>query len=178
MKELLLMMMCMVGMPLLHAEEKKVLVAYFSCTGHTETAAKALAQATHGTLYKIQPKQAYTAADLDWNNNRSRSSREMNDDNARPALTDKAAKADTYDVIFLGFPIWWDLPPRIINSFVEAYQLKGKTVIPFATSGGSSIANSVNSLKEKYPAIHWQNGQLINGGASQALRWGKTALSK
>lgn len=135
--------------------KQKVLVAYFSCTGNIERVAKAIAKEVDGTLYPITPAAPYTDADLNWHNDKSRSSVEMNDEQARPALKDKSADAEAYDVIYLGFPIWWDLCPRIVNTFLEAYQLDGKTVVPFATSGSSSIANSVNELKKKYPSIRW-----------------------
>lgn len=139
--------------------KQKVLVAYFSCTGNTERVAKAIAKETAGTLYSITPAVPYTDADLNWHNEKSRSSVEMNNEDARPALKDKAAKAEEYDVIYLGYPIWWDLCPRIVNTFLEAYRLDGKKVIPFATSGSSSITNSVKELKKKYPAIRWQAGK-------------------
>lgn len=139
--------------------KQKVLVAYFSCTGNTERVAKAIAKETDGTLYRITPAAPYTDADLNWHNDKSRSSVEMNDENVRPAQKEQSAKAEEYDVIYLGYPIWWDLCPRIVNTFLEAYRLDGKTVIPFATSGSSSITNSVKELKKKYPAIRWQAGK-------------------
>lgn len=154
--------------------KKKVLVAYFSCTGNTERMARAIAKATDGTLYRIEPAVPYTKADLDWHNGHSRSSREMRNAKARPALKDKAAKADTYDVIYLGYPIWWGVCPRAVNTFIEAYRLDGKQVIPFATSGGSDIAGSVDTLRQAYPAISWQPGMLLTS-EEQAKDWA-TAL--
>lgn len=150
--------------------KQKVLVAYFSCTGNTERVAKAIAEETDGTLYQITPAVPYTDTDLDWQNDKSRSSIEMNDEDSRPALKDKSAKAEIYDVIYLGYPIWWDLCPRIVNTFLETYQLEGKTVVPFATSGSSSITNSVNDLKKKYPAIRWQSGKRLTD-TTDASRW-------
>ena len=155
--------------------DKKVLVAYFSATGTTAREAKLIADAESATLYEIQPEQPYTAADLDWQDKESRSSVEMNDDNARPAIKETIDNIGQYDVIFLGYPIWWDLAPRVINTFIESNDLKGKTVIPFATSGGSSINNSVNNLKSKYPDINWQEGRLLNGADQSTVNeWVKT----
>lgn len=162
---------------LTRAQEKKVLVAYFSCTGNTETVAKAIAGATGAELYRIRPQKAYSSADLDWRNEQSRSSREMNDPASRPALADRNARAQTYDVIFLGYPIWWNRNPSIIDTFLESYDLSGKTVIPFATSGSSSIQNSLKVLKEQYGKIKWQTGRLFNGNASDAAKWAKEVLN-
>lgn len=114
----------------------KVLVAYFSCTGTTETAAKAVAEATGGTLYRIRPAKDYTAADLDWRDKSSRSSVEMADPASRPALADSSAAVGRYDVVFLGYPVWWDQCPRIVYTFMEAYDFDGKRVVPFAQLGG------------------------------------------
>lgn len=143
-------------------EESKILVAYFSATGTTERAAKMVAAATGGELYKIQPKEEYTAADLDWTVKTSRSSKENDNPDARPAIVKNKESLDTYDVIYLGYPNWWNIAPRIINTFIETYGLKGKTVIPFMTSGGSQISNSVNRLKKTYPDINWKDGKLLN----------------
>ncbi|WP_300730034.1 flavodoxin [uncultured Bacteroides sp.] len=142
--------------------EKKTVVVYFSATGNTAKAAKALADYVKGDLYAITPLQPYTSADLDWRNDRSRSSIEMNDPASRPAMKGKMDSIGNYDVVFLGYPIWWDLAPRIINTFIESHNLNGKTVIPFATSGSSSITNSEADLKKRYPDIHWKDGKLLN----------------
>ncbi|WP_279136676.1 flavodoxin [Bacteroides acidifaciens] len=155
---------------------KKILVAYFSCTGTTEKVAEAIAETTGGKLYRITPAKAYTSADLDWQNKKSRSSVEMADDKSRPALGGEAIDPKDYDVIFIGYPIWWDLCPRPVNTFLEKYDFSGKTVIPFATSGGSSIANSVKQLKKLYPEVVWKDGKLLNGGAKQAEVWAKQAI--
>lgn len=176
MKRLILMIACVLSVTLTYAQEKKVLVAYFSCTGNTETVAKAIAQATGATLYRIQPQQAYTSADLDWRDKQSRSSKEMENAASRPALADKDAKVEAYDVILLGYPIWWNQCPRIINTFIESYNLKGETIIPFATSGSSSIQNSVDELKKQYGEINWQAGRLCNDGASNAVKWAEEVL--
>lgn len=171
MKRLILILVCILSVTCIYAQEKKILVAYFSCTGHTETVAEAIAGATGATLYRIQPEKAYSSADLDWHDTQSRSSLEMNNAASRPALADKNAQAETYDVIFLGYPIWWNQSPRIINTFIESYNLKGKTVVPFATSGSSSIQNSADELKKLYGDIHWHAGKLCNDGTAEAVKW-------
>lgn len=118
---------------------KKALIAYFSCTGTTEKLAKGIATAVKGDLYKITPLVPYTKADLNWNDKNSRSSIEMRNKSSRPEIIGKLATLAIYDVIFIGFPIWWYLPPTIINTFIESYDFSYKTVIPFATSGGSGV---------------------------------------
>lgn len=139
----------------------RILIAYFSCTGHTRRAAETIAQITKGDLYAITPDKAYTEADLDWRNEKSRSSLEMSDPHARPALADKKASIASYDIIYLGYPIWWGVCPRIINTFLEAYDFKGKKVIPFATSGSSSINKSEAELHKMYNYINWGKGMLM-----------------
>lgn len=140
----------------------KTLVAYFSATGTTAKAARMIAEVTSGTLHEIMPQGAYTPADLDWNDRKSRSSVEMNDPKARPALKADSTDMSAYDVVFIGYPIWWDQAPRIINTFIESHDLKGKVLIPFATSGGSGIGNSTAVLKEAYPELDWEAGKLLN----------------
>ena len=122
---------------------QKVLVAYFSATGVTARAAQKVAEATGGEVYTITPAKPYTDADLDWRDKQSRSSVEMNDPKARPALGGERFDVSEYDVVFIGYPIWWNQAPRLINTFIESHNLKGKAVIPFATSGGSTISGSV-----------------------------------
>lgn len=145
----------------LSAQTKKTVVAYFSASGTTEAVAKQLAKDNKADLYAIEPAEKYTAADLDWHNKKSRSSVEMNDKNARPALKNNKSLAK-YDVIYIGYPIWWGVAPRIINTFIEQAELDGKTVIPFATSGGSGIEKSVSEFKTAYPKVKWQKGLLRN----------------
>lgn len=150
---------------------QRVLIAYFSATGVTAQAAEKLSEITGGTLYAITPERPYTSADLDWRDKQSRSSVEMNDPKARPALaTGKALNIADYDVVFIGFPIWWDLAPRVINTFIESHDLKGKTVVPFATSGGSSLNNSAKQLKADYPELNWAEGKLLNNLNDAAIR--------
>ena len=143
-------------------EKKKVLVVYFSATGTTRQVAKQIAKIADADICEIIPTKPYSSADLDWTNKQSRSSVEMNDLKARPAIKPFSVDMSKYDFVFLGYPIWWDLAPRTVNSFIETTNLAGKTVIPFATSGGSSIGNSVAVLKQSYPNIKWQSGKLLN----------------
>ena len=148
----------------------KVLVAYFSATGVTARAAQKVAEATGGEVYAITPAKPYTNADLDWNDKRSRSSLEMNDQKARPALGGKRLDVSEYDVVFIGYPIWWDQAPRLINTFIESHNLKGKTVIPFATSDGSTISGSAATLKRSYPELEWKEGRLLNRADENTVR--------
>lgn len=150
--------------------ERKTLVVYFSATGTTANAARTIADVTGGTLHEIVPQQSYTSDDLDWNNKQSRSSVEMNNPKARPALKETQTDVSKYDVVFIGYPIWWNQAPRIINTFIESHSLKGKTLIPFATSGGSGINNSVKELRKTYPDLLWQNGKLLNGTSRNAMQ--------
>lgn len=159
-------MTCMAAM-----SQGKVLVAYFSATGNTERVAHLVAEAIGGTLHKITPKVPYTSNDLDWHDENSRSSVEMNNVKARPAIVNNLpGNAAGYDVIYLGYPIWWNQAPRVINTFLETYNFSGKTVIPFATSGGSSISNSINELQKTYPEIMWSSGKLLNHATSEDIK--------
>ena len=150
--------------------ENKPLVVYFSATGTTAKAARTIAEVTGGTLYEIVPQQAYTSDDLDWNDRQSRSSVEMNNPQARPALKDTKLDVAAHDVIFIGYPIWWDQAPRIINTFIESHDLKGKTLVPFATSGGSGIMGSVRALRKTYPDLKWQDGKLLNRASRNTVQ--------
>ena len=125
----------------------KTLVAYFSASGVTAKLAKNLAEAAGADLYEIKPAVPYTNADLNWQDKKSRSSVEMNDKSFRPAIADTDANIADYDTIFVGFPIWWYVAPTIINTFLEAYDFSGKTIILFATSGGSGMGNSAKELR-------------------------------
>lgn len=157
-------------------DNKKILVAYFSCTGTTEKVAEAIAETTGGKLYRITPAKAYISADLDWRNKKSRSSVEMADEKSRPELSGEAVNPKDYDVVFLGYPIWWNVCPRPVNTFLEKYDFSCKTIIPFATSGGSSITNSVKQFKKLYPKAVWKDGRLCNGNARQAGVWAKQTI--
>ena len=143
-------------------EKKKVLVVYFSATGTTRQVAKQIAKIADADICEIAPAKPYSSADLDWTNKQSRSSVEMNNPKARPEIKALSVDVSKYDYIFLGYPIWWDLAPRTVNTFIETADFTGKTVIPFATSGSSTIANSVAVLKQSYPNIKWQTGKLLN----------------
>ena len=125
----------------------KKLVAYFSASGVTANLAKNLAEAAGADIYEIRPEVPYTNADLNWQDKKSRSSVEMNDKSFRPSIADTDANIADYDTIFVGFPIWWYVAPTIINTFLEAYDFSGKTIILFATSGGSGMGNSVKELR-------------------------------
>ena len=145
----------------------KALVAYFSATGTTAKAARTLAKAAGADLYEIKPAISYTSADLNWMDKRSRSSVEMNDKHSRPALANMEAPVTGYDVIFLGFPIWWYMAPTIINSFLESYDFSGKTIILFATSGGSGLGKSAAGLRPSAPGARIVDGRLLNGRLSE-----------
>ena len=147
----------------------KVLVAYFSASGVTKGVAQQLAEVAGADLHEIKPEQPYTDADLDWRDKECRSSVEMKDKNSRPAITDKLENMADYDVVFVGFPIWWYTCPTIINTFMEAYDFKGKTVVPFATSGGSTIEKSCEDLKATYPDLTWKDGKLLNKPSKEDL---------
>ena len=142
----------------------KKLVAYFSASGVTAKVADMLADAVGADIYEIRPEVPYSKADLNWMNKKSRSSIEMNDKTIRPAIADKDAQIDQYDIIFLGFPIWWYVAPTIINTFLESYDFAGKKVILFATSGGSKFGKTVEELKISVPAsCEIIEGKLLNG---------------
>ena len=151
----------------------KILVAYFSASGVTARAAREIAEAVGGDLFEIRPAEPYTAADLNWMDKRSRSSVEMNDPASRPALAEPAPELSGYDTVFLGFPIWWYVEPRIVDTFLESYDFSGKTLIPFATSGGSGISKAEKSLEAHCPKAGWKRGGLVNRGAAA---WAKSAL--
>ncbi len=150
--------------------EQKVLVAYFSASGTTKGVAQQLAEVAGADLHEIKPEKPYTDADLDWQDKQSRSSVEMQDKNSRPAITAKLQNMKDYDVVYVGFPIWWYTCPTIINTFMEAYDFQGKTIIPFATSGGSSIKKACADLKAAYPNLNWKEGKLLNRASKADLQ--------
>ena len=147
---------------------KKALVAYFSASGVTAQLARTLAETVDGDLFEIVPAQPYTAADLNWTDKKSRSTIEMKDAKSRPAIAETVRDMQRYDVVFVGFPIWWYEAPRIVQSFLEAYDLSGKTIVPFATSGGSGMGKSASILQKSCPGAHVVEGRSLNGRASQA----------
>ena len=147
----------------------KKLVAYFSASGVTAKAAKNLAEAAGADLFEIKPEVPYTQADLDWHDKNSRSSVEMRDSKSRPQIAAGDAKIADYDVIFVGFPIWWYVAPTIINTFLESYDFAGKTIILFATSGGSGFGKAVEGLKGSVAdSTVIREGKLLNGNPSVA----------
>ena len=146
----------------------KTLVAYFSASGETARLAKTLAQAAGGDLYAIVPEQAYTSADLNWNDKHSRSSLEMNDPASRPAIAGKVPDMGGYDTVFVGFPIWWYVAPTIVKTFLESYDFSGKTVIPFATSGGSGMGKTNEKLAPSCPGAKLLHGKVFNSYSSKA----------
>lgn len=147
---------------------RKTLVAYFSASGVTKGVAEKLAAATGSDLYEIKPAEPYTPADLNWNDKNSRSSVERNDLSSRPALADQGANLAGYDRIFLGFPIWWYTAPRIIRSFLESYDFAGKTIVLFATSGGSGLGQTAAELSSSCPGAKIVEGRLFGGDPSEA----------
>lgn len=153
----------------------KKLVAYFSASGITRNVAKMIAEAAGADLYEITPKEAYTKADLNWMDKKSRSSVEMTDKKIRPEITDTDAKISEYDEIFLGFPIWWYVAPTIINTFLEKYDFTGKKIVLFATSGGSGFGKTVQELQPSAPGAEIREGKLLNGGSKQEIEtWVKS----
>ncbi len=146
----------------------KKLVAYFSASGRTRKLAQNLAEAAGADVYEIQPAVKYTGKDLNWNDRNSRSSVEMADKKSRPELANTAAKISDYDVIFVGFPIWWYVAPHIINSFLESYDFSGKKIVLFATSGGSGFGNTVAELTASAPGATIVEGKMLNGRPSAA----------
>ena len=154
----------------------KALVAYFSASGITAKAAKMLAKAAEADLYEIKPAVPYTRSDLNWMDKNSRSSVEMQNKSSRPALADTDAKIESYDVIFLGFPIWWYVAPTIINTFLESYDFTGKTIVLFATSGGSGLGQSAEGLQNSAPSAKILDGRMLNGRLNEAelKNWIKT----
>ena len=167
-----LMFFCMLGVQQTKAEEEnmangKVLVAYFSATGTTAKVAERLADVTDGDLFEIKPVEPYTDADLDWRNKQSRSSVEMADKSTRPAIASKVENMANYDVVFVGFPIWWYREPSIIDTFMESYDLKGKTIVPFATSGSSGMGDSSEIMQALAPDANVVQGKRFASDASK-----------
>ena len=144
----------------------KKLVAYFSASGTTAKVAKKMAETIGADLFEIKPEIPYSGADLNWQNKNSRSSVEMNDRSSRPAIAVKAVNMPQYDVVFVGFPVWWYREPSIIDTFMESYDFAGKTVIPFATSGGSGLGDSAANMQKLAKGAKVVNGKRFSGSAS------------
>ena len=147
----------------------KILVAYFSASGVTKGVAQRLAKVVGAGLFEIRPAVPYTQADLNWTDKKSRSSVEMNDPLSRPEIAEMLPNMADYDTVFVGYPIWWYVAPHIINTFVESYDLSGKTLVAFATSGGSGIGKTVEELKKLYPDANWKDGKLLNNISDKEL---------
>ena len=145
----------------------KRLVAYFSASGVTAKVAENLADAIGADIFEIQPEVPYTKADLNWMDKKARSTIEMSDPTSRPAIAAKRDNMDEYDTIFVGFPIWWYVAPTIINTFLESYDFSGKTIVPFATSGGSGMGNTNEKLAPSCPGAILMKGKMLNGLLSQ-----------
>ena len=142
---------------------KKILISYFSCSNVTKKLAKLISEVTKGDLFEIKPALPYTNADLDWTNRDSRSSIEMKDHSSRPEIEEKLSNMTEYDIIFVGFPIWWYIAPTIINTFLESYDFSGKTIVPFCTSGGSGVGQTDEKLHVSCPnSVNWKPAKLLN----------------
>lgn len=155
------------------AEGTKVLVVYFSATNTTEGVAEHIANGLNADIYEIVPEDPYTDADLNYNDNNSRTTIEMNDPNARPAISGSVENMEQYDIIFVGYPIWWGEAPRIVSTFMESYDFSGKTIVPFCTSGGSGIGSSASNLEQLTSGATWLDGRRLNGSDSQdtVMEW-------
>ena len=145
----------------------KNLVAYFSASGVTKGVAEKLAKAAGAELFEIVPEQPYTDEDLNWNNKQSRSSVEMNDRSCRPGISTTVSDMGQYDCIFLGFPVWWYREPSIIDTFLEAYDFSSKTIVPFCTSGGSGLGETVGNMRSLAKKADVRDGKRFSSGVSE-----------
>ena len=152
---------------------QKSLVVYFSCSGVTKKTAELLSDVAGADLFEIRPEVPYTKADLDWMDKKSRSTVEMNDPSSRPAIADKVEHMEQYDTVYVGFPIWWYVAPTIINTFLESYDMTGKTIIPFATSGGSDIGKTNERLAPSCKGAKLMDGKVFKGcvGHQELAAW-------
>lgn len=159
--------------PLPQSDGAKVLVAYFSATNTTEGVAKHVANGLSADLYEIVPEQPYTDADLNYNDNSSRSTTEMNDPASRPVISGAVENMEQYTILFIGYPIWWGEAPRIVSTFMESYDFAGKTIVPFFTSGGSGVGSSASNLETLTSGATWLDGQRLRGSDSQdtVMEW-------
>ena len=156
---------------------KKVLVVYFSATGTTKVAAKKVKKATGGKLYQIKAQNPYTQDDLDYSKDDCRANTEQQDEDARPAIKGKVKNIRKYDVIFVGYPIWWGEEPKIIRTFLESYNLKGKKIVPFCTSGGSGISGSMSGVKKAAKGAKVDDGKdLTDLSYKSVKKWVKKKL--
>ena len=148
----------------------KKILAYFSASGVTEAVAKKLAAIAEADLFEIKPKVPYTTADLNWMDKKSRSSVEMSNPDSRPEIANTLANMHEYDIVFLGFPIWWYVAPTIINTFLESYDFAGKTIVPFATSGGSGMGKTIDVLRPLCVGAKWSFGKILNRVSDEELK--------
>ena len=155
------------------SDNKKIAIIYFSATGTTKKVAGYIKDATNGDIFEIEPKDKYTDNDLSYNNNNSRATKEQNDSSARPEISN-TIDTESYDVIYLGYPIWFGDAPRIILTFLDKSNLSGKTVIPFCTSGSSGISKSENYFKNNYKNINWLEGKRLSTSQSEVTNWVKS----
>ena len=158
---------------ILEEQATKVLVAYFSATNTTQGIAEHIANGLNADIYEIVPEEPYTDADLNYNDNNSRTTIEMNDPDARPAISGSVEDMEQYDIVFIGYPIWWGEAPRIVSTFVESYDFSGKIIVPFCTSGGSGVGSSATNLEQLTDGADWLPGKRLNGSDSQdtVMEW-------
>lgn len=149
------------------SEGGKALVLYFSCTGNTEAVAREIAAQTGAEVMELLPEEPYTEDDLNYQDDNCRANQEMNDENARPAISGRIENLSDYDTLYIGFPIWWGTMPRIMNTFFDEYDLSGKTVMPFCTSGGSGIDQAVSAIREAEPDAEVREGLRVGSGSSE-----------
>lgn len=159
--------------PVNEAAGMKILVAYFSATNTTESVAEMIADSLSADIYEIVPEQPYTDADLDYHDDNSRSTIEMNDSSVRPAISGSVENMEQYSIVFIGYPIWWGEAPRIVDTFMESYDFSGKTIVPFCTSGGSGVGSSAANLEALTDGATWISGTRLSGGSSreQIVDW-------
>ena len=155
------------------AEGSKVLVAYFSATGTTKGVAEIIAENKGADMYEIVPQEPYTDADLNWHDDKSRSTIEMNDSSSRPEINGAVENMEQYDIVFIGYPIWWGEAPRIVSTFMESYSFEGKILIPFCTSSSSGLGSSGKNLEELTNGAEWLEGKRFGSGASseEVISW-------
>lgn len=161
-----------------NAGGKKILVAYFSATGTTKKLAEYVANSVGADLYEIKPETPYTSADLNWHDRSTRATSEQNNTSARPKISGSVANMSQYDVVFVAYPIWWGQAPKIIYTFLESYDMSGKTIVPFCTSGSSDIGSSASNLKSSAPRTTFKDGKRFAGNTSRSTMeaWAKGEL--
>lgn len=148
-------------------QQSSVLIAYFSATNNTKAVAETLSTVIDADVFEIQASDPYTEDDLNYNDDSSRTTIEMNDDSIRPEIANTVEDMDAYDIVFLGYPIWWSDAPRIISTFLESYDFSNKTIVPFCTSGGSGISTSVSNLQQLTQNATWLEGERFSSNVSQ-----------